>query len=421
MFQQLFSPEIRQGIFTAFHYVYLFLPIWLPIIFLILFFRAWVDYRRTRYWAGMGSLLLEMKLPKDIFKSPLAMEVVLNQLHQTADESNWYWKYWRGQTRSWFSLEIASFGGQVHFYIWTRKKYRNGIEAHLYSQYPGIEIHEVEDYTKKFEYVIGRDKMFACQWELSEVDPLPIGTYVDYGLDKDPKEEFKVDPLTSQLEFLGTLTEGQNLWIQIIVRAHKKEQLKVLPFGKMLEKFAIFEKVDTWKEEAKEEIEKIMKDLKPEGANFPRIPRKDEADKMAAIQRSVGKIGFDVSIRSMYFASKDIYDSIYLGGMLGGFKQYGSMGMNGFKSAGWHSTFSNPWKDWWKTSQDKLAQMVMDEYKLRRFFFSPFRGKWFYSKPFVLNAEELATIYHPVGASTATPTLERLPSRKSEAPANLPI
>lgn len=415
MLANFLSTEIGSNLLLALKYVYILMPIWLPAVFVIMAFNAWLYYKRSSYWAKMGSVLLEIKIPKEVFKSPLAMEVVLNQLHQTADESNWYFKYWKGQTRSWFSLEIVSTGGQIRFYIWARKKYQNGIEAHLYSQYPGIEVYEVEDYTKNFYFDPNKHQMFACQWELSEPDPLPIGTYVDYGMDKDPKEEYKVDPMTSQLEFLGTLTEGHNIWIQIIVRAHKKEKRKPGTW---------FEKTDAWKDQAKEEINKIIKQLKDdkEAAGFPRIPTKGEAEKIAALERSIGKIGFDVSIRSLYFADKEKYDSIYLGGLMGSFKQYGSMGLNGFKSAGWYSTFNNPWKDWMKPiKKEKLGVMVMEEYKFRRFFFSPYMDKWFYSKPFVLNAEELATIFHIPSSTAGTPTLERIPSKKAEAPSNLPL
>ena len=102
--------------------------IWLPLASLVACFKMWVNYRRERYWAGMGTVLLEVKLPKEIFKSPAAMEVVLGAMHQTADESNWWQKYWLGQTRSWFSLELISEGGNIRFFIWMRKKYKNSIE-----------------------------------------------------------------------------------------------------------------------------------------------------------------------------------------------------------------------------------------------------------------------------------------------------
>lgn len=415
-------PDILDGLVKAFKYIYWATPIWLPILFLTMLFNAWIYYRRAYYWnVKLGSCLLELKLPANVDKSPLAMELVLNQMHQPPDEGDWYWKYWRGQTRSWFSLEIVSFGGDIHFYVWTRKKYKPGMEAHFYSQYPGVEIYEVEDYTKDYVFDPEKHDMAACQWELTDPDPYPIATYVDYGLDKDPKEEQKVDPMTNFLEFAGSLPQGHNLWAQIIVRAHKKEQKRWAP---SLDKFQLFETYDSWKDEAKAEKNKILEELKAskEEGGFARIPSKGEAEKIAALERSVGKPGFDTTIRTIYFADKDKFNGFFLGGMLGSLKQYGSIGYNGFKGAGLSLSYKGRWfSDWWKPVKSKIHMIAMEEYKLRRFFFSPHMGKWFYSKPFVLNSEELATIFHLPGLVATTPGIPRVPSKKVEAPSNLPI
>ena len=40
---------------------------------------------------------------------------------------------------------------------------------------------------------------------------------------------------------------------------------------------------------------------------------------------------------------------------------------------------------------------------------------------FILNLEELATLYHFPGEVAATPTLPRIDSTKSSSPSNLPI
>lgn len=413
-------PDILNGLITAFKYVINSAFIWLPALFLTLLFNAWLYYRRAKYWEKLGSVLLEIKLPKEINKSPLAMEVVLGAMHQTADESNWYWKYWLGQTRSWFSLEIASFGGEIHFYIWARKKYRNSIEANIYAQYPGVEIYEVEDYTKNFYHDPNIFKIFATQWVLSKADAYPIKTYVDYGLDKDPKEELKVDPMATFMEFLGSLTAGHNIMFQILIRAHKKDRKKSRPWAEKIEKFEWSEEYDSWDDGAKKEIQKIVDSLKKEKEGFPRIPTKGEAEKIAALERSVSKFGFDVSIRSLYIAGKDEFSGSYLGGMLGAFKQFSSPELNGFKSSGLSGSFDFPWSKWW-FNRDKLEYIGLEEYKLRRFFFSPHEGKFYYSKPFILNTEELATIYHFPGKVAGAPTFERVPSKKSEAPSNLPI
>lgn len=376
-------------------------------------------YRRAAYWQKLGSLLLEIKLPKEIHKSPAAMEIILGAMHQTAGESDWYQKYWLGQTRPWFSLELVSIGGEIRFFIWMRKNYKNSIEHNLYSQYPGIEIYEVDDYTKNFYFNPEKHKLFCIQWELTGPDPLPIKTYVDYGLDKDPKEEYKIDPMSTSLEFLSTVTSDHNFWIQIIVRAHKKEKVVPLSWEKKIEKFAWSETIDDWKEEAKKQKEEILKSLKND--DNPRPPTKAEADKIAAIERSVSKISFDVSIRSLLFSEKEKFNGMYIGGAFGYFKQYASAEFNGFKPAGWHAALgSNPLTSWWKSDKD-FPYMALEEYKLRRFFFSPYQNKWFYSKPFVLNVEELATIYHFPGSTAGAPAFGRVPSKKSEAPSNLPV
>jgi len=62
---------------------------------------------------------------------------------------------------------------------------------------------------------------------------------------------------------------------------------------------------------------------------------------------------------------------------------------------------------------------LLDAYKRRSFFNVPY--KHLNGKPYILTVEELATIFHFPGATTTTPTLTRVPSKKAEAPANLPV
>jgi len=415
-------PEIISAFRLAFGYIYDYGPIWLPLAFIVSFFNAWVYFRRSAYWQKLGSVLLEIRLPREIFKSPAAMEIVLGAMHQTADESGWYWKYWKGQTRSWFSLEIASFGGDVHFYVWCRKKYQTSIENHIYSQYPGVEVHEVEDYTKSYYFDPNKHNLWACEWKLTMADPFPIKTYIDYGLNKDPKEEYKVDPLASMLEFLGSTTSGQSVWFQILIRAHVKDRSRPLPWSgakkTKLTEFKWSEDYDAWQEEAKEEIDKIIKKFRPEGGPV-RMPTEGEKSSIEALERSITKFPFDVGIRTIYIAEKEKYSATYIGGIIGSFKQFGSPGSNGFSPKGWLGYFDRPWKKWFR-SDEKLKPLVIEEYKLRRYFFSPYRSRYFYSKPFILNIEELATLFHLPGAVVGTPTLSRVPSKKSEAPSNLP-
>jgi hypothetical protein len=418
MLNYIFGEAFMQNLSLALKYAYPFFPFIILAIVVKLLFDNWVYYKRQAYWQSLGQVLLEIKLPKEVSKSPAAMEIFLTTLHQVADESGWYFKYWKGQTRGWFSLEIVSLGGEVHFYIWTRLKYRSNIEAQLYAQYPGVEVHEVPDYTLPYAYDPEKYKLYGTQWILGKPDAYPIKTYVDYGLDRDPKEEFKIDPIVSMLEFLGSVQKGHMIWIQIIVRAHKDEQRKPGTW---------FETTDAWKDSADAEIKKIVEKFRPEDKEKQsRQATEGEKDMIAALERSVSKFPFDTTIRSIYMAEKDIYNPMYLGGMLGIFKQFSSVNLNSFKSSGWSGVFDRPWKSefpfkLWYGDKEQLNKALVEEYKLRRFFFSPHGGKHYYSKPIVLNTEELATLFHFPGLVSTTPTLERVPSKKSEAPANLPV
>jgi hypothetical protein len=413
MLFEYIPSNLWDALALAFKYLYLAMPIWLPAIFISFLFKAWIYYTRQKFWKKEGSVLLEIKLPREISKSPAAMEVVLQAFHQTGGEGTWINRLWKGKTRSWFSLEIVSIGGKVKFFIWTKPGHRNFIESQMYSQYPGIEIYEVEDYTKQFYYNPEINGMYATEFKLTKPDPYPIKTYIDYGLDKDPKEEFKVDPMTPMLEFLGSQTSGHNIWVQILIRAHKKRRI--------MDVFS--EKEDSWTDETKSEVTKIIERYKPKDkTEYGRFPTKGETDLINSLERSILKFPFDCCIRAVYIADKDKFDATNIGGILGMVKQFSSAGdLNGFRPSGWLFDFDYPWQEW-LNDQEKLKALVLQEYKLRRFFYSPHQDKKYHSvKPFILNTEELATIFHFPGSVASTPTLEKIPSVKSKAPSNLPI
>ncbi|MDO8590545.1 MAG: hypothetical protein Q7R65_01045, partial [bacterium] len=141
----------QRTIFTVFDFtpffqvLYNYAPIWAPLLFGGLFFKYWMRYIRADFVQKAGSVLLEIKIPKETFKSPLAMEIFFTSLYQTGS-ATFSELYWKGKVRPWFSLELASIDGQVKFFIWTQTKWRNLIEAQIYAQYPTVEIHEAEDY-----------------------------------------------------------------------------------------------------------------------------------------------------------------------------------------------------------------------------------------------------------------------------------
>ncbi len=409
----MFAPYIalfsNPSFLLVFKILYYLAYVFVPVAGVLIIWDLWLIYRRTQFFQKQTYVLLEIKLPREIPKSPKAAEFFIAGMYQTVGEADWYEKYWKGQTRATFSLEIASIDGNVHFYIWTRSGARNQIEANIYSQFPGIEIYEVPDYTLPVGFDPDTTGMWASEFDLTKSDAYPIKTYVDYDLQENPDEEFKIDPITPLIEFLGSLGRGQNAWIQIILRAHKAEDKD--PDGGS-------KKVDLkWAKAAKKEIDDIIKKAKGDGDKPGRLLTKGETETIAALERSISKPGFDVGIRTIYIAPKDSFSPSNIGGIIGGITHFNSF-MNGFKpargpAAKWKYL---PWKDRNPNKIVREKQRLLDAYKRRAYFYRP------YKKPhFVLNAEELATMYHFPGGVSATPTFSRIESRKVEAPSNLPI
>jgi hypothetical protein len=403
-----FSPIIERS-FPFFIYIW---PIWLPIILLILFFRYWLFYVRYYAIAKEGSVLLELKLPQETDKTPLAMEIFLTALYQTGG-ATMYEAFWEGKGKPWFSLELVSLGGKVKFFIWAPKKFKNLIESQLYAQYPTIEIYESKDYAAAFNYDPNVHSIWGTYFKLTEKDVYPIKTYVDYGMDKPgAKEEFKIDPMAAVLEYLGSIGPREQVWIQILIQAHTKEGIK---HGRLKKK-------DDWKKDIDAEIEYIKKSsqvlLSNGSYSFPN-PTPGQIEKIKALERSRDKFPFDTAIRGFYLAEQSSFNPINITGLIGSFRQYNSNNLNGFK-LGWFTDFDYPgFEDFARKRRTYIEEEFLNAYKRRSFFHPPY--KYFHGRPMILMTEELATIYHFPGSVVSTPTLERILFKKAEPPDNLPI
>lgn len=389
-------------------------PVWLPVFLVVTFSHVWIRYRRARFIAAQDTILLEIKIPRDIDKSPRAMELVFSGLHIAYGETTFIDRWIDGGVRPWFSCELVSDGGRIHFYIWTRRKIKEIIEAQIYAQYPSVEIYEVDDYATTMRYDPSKHNAWGCDFALIAKDPYPLKTYIDYELDQDPKEEYKVDPIAHLFEFLSTVKPGEQVWYQILIRVNKDTRTKA---------GAWFEKENRWKGEAGDEIARIKKAATPmirdsEGHERPGFMSLTpmQTDQIKAIERSVGKQGFDTGIRAVYIAEKDVFRGVIYAGMIGVFRQFGSSHFNGLKATRWMSVFDYPWQDFRGMLKARTKRRVIDAYRRRSWFHPPYQTPYY-----IMTTEELATIYHFPSRGIQAPGLDRIPARKFEAPPNLPI
>lgn len=389
-----------------------FVPYVLPVFLGIGAWKLWRLYIRSYYLSKQNWILLEIRLPREIYRSPAAFEVVANVFYQTY-EGTWFARLTKGITRTWFSLELVSIDGEIHFFIWCSSFFKNLIESQIYAQYPDVEIYEVPDYTTALHY--DNDQTLTIrgvEYGLAQPDPYPIKTYIDFGLEKaETKEQFKVDPFNQAIEFLGSASPGEQVWIQILVQP-PRERFRVK--GKWFKK-------EDWKVEAKAEIEKIVEGAKkrsgarPEGGPVFIQLTPGEQDTIKAIERSIGSVGFDCGIRVIYLARSEIFHFNKFVGAVGVFKPYSSPGLNSFKVV-WDSSINFPWQDYHKIRELHKKRTILAAYRRRSWFYPPYKRR-----PFVLSAPELATIYHFPGGVVTTPTLERIPSKRAQPPAGLPV
>lgn len=405
----------------SFDFMLFALPIVIPIFLIWRIILNFTDYKRQNYWNSLEYILLEIIPPAEVKKTPAAMELFLVSLHQTSGESTWIKKYILGKTRAWFSLEIVSLGGEVHFYIWTRVGFRRFIESQIFAQYPNIEIKESEDYAQIFDFDPAVNDVWGAEFMLKEPDPFPIKTYVDYLLDMEDKEESQVDPITPMLELMSSLNPGEYMWFQFIIRAHKTED-------KHPEKW--FGKTDAWKDSAKVEVEKIRAEslsrMDPKSGENIVVTTSNQTEgqrkRIGALERSVSKLAFDVGIRALYLADHDNFDEINRPILLASMKQFNSNDLNSFE-VGHITDFDYPWQDFKDIRLNKLKYEILEMYKDRKYFFTNTPGLIFEKarKSIVLNTEELATIFHFPGKVSEAPSLRRVESRKVGPPPNLPI
>lgn len=415
-FSWLPANPVEAGLFSSFFFA--LMPFVLAALLGKIFWSTWLEYLYQKSYWSTEHCLVEIRLPDEITKTPFAAELFMRSLYDIGEIDTQFDIWLHGKSSPWYSLEIVSTEGVVKFYVWTRRRYKVLIESQLYAHYPNVQVIEVPDYTLKVPYDPAVIDIWGIEQRLQLPDPYPITTYIEMKLDKaEVEEEYKHDPLSATLEFFGTMKEGEHAWMQIIMRAHtgcpwsgeyQDKDGHHLHHNLKLEKWVPYE-VD--------KITDRVTDPETGRVNAAALTE-GEKDNIAAMQRKPGKQVFDVGIRSLYVSRKDKTDGTKRPGFPTTFRQFehGSEGRgNGFKPIFVLGPFLYPWQDFMGMRKASLKRKLYDAYVQRQYFYPPFKHRHV-----ALNVEELASVWHLPGRVARTPTLERMTSRRGEAPANLP-
>lgn len=402
-----------------------------------MFREFWMVKIVTGYVNSIKWMMLEIKIPRENAKSIRSMEQVFATVYTIYSFGLRPWeRFVEGKVESWVSFEITGDETGIHFYVYTPEKHRNLIETAFFSQYPDVELHEVEDYTKSMPKILPNNEyeIFASDIILAKDDAYPIRTYVDFEDLKVEEESDKIDPVSIITETISKLKPGEKVWLQVIVRpadsewakkatqvideeaGRKQKAKKMSPTasgGEFLGNLARAPiELPTWSNAPKQE------------QTF-RFYTPGETEKLKAMSRKASKRAFDTIIRFVYIDKKDEYTGENVESVLGAMQQYATLDMNFFKPN--RDTFtkkSTVSKYFWRRKKLLVKRKLkMYQAYINREIPQPHIPKIFRLKlkTCILNIEELASIYHPPTISVRAPKLRPAQFKKGEPPVDLPI
>ncbi len=407
----------------------------MPIPLTYIALHLWHHYRQERFIMGIKWVLLEVHVPREVIKSPAAMELILSNAFYHKSGKGFWEQYVQGAPWFWFSLEMASIDGKVHFFIRTPTRIRDLVETQIYAQYPQAKVVEAEDYTLHVpQYKKDGDwSIWGCEFTKLKPDFLPIRTYRDMEeMDSGTKEEYKIDPITPVIEFLGSLPRGQQMWIQIVIRQSIKKYHSHKT-GKHVDFYdATFEYIEHM--------------LLP----YTRFQKNDNGDTIGADMRTpeplknkvkvmvenASLIHFDCGIRIMTLSDNRLctdeqFQNLRRASRLV-FRQYAQPDINELNRIN-STQFDAPWSDPTGLALTKYKKRSLNFFRMRTFFHPPLQYSFKYPavikaffpsgspEIFVMSTRELATIFHFPGMVSETPSFKRIESKIAKPPANLPL
>lgn len=374
---------------SIFSWLYTFLTqwyIWLPIV-VVLGYLTFRNYRRLKHISKHNDhSLLILEIPRANDKKELAAEQMFASLHGILRDKKEL--ALEGGLQEHISFEFAAINKQIRFYVWVPTHLKNFVEGQIYAQYPTVQIHEAdEDYTQR---EVTMPVFYSAELSLTDNDMLPIKTF----------QSFEVDPLAGITATLAKLEEvGEEMWIQVITRPiaddwHRRAARYVTSVknGRAFSSSGdVFGTIGLYLVRGLAALWKPPEE-KP-GSGAKELSERDKT-RVSEVEKKSTKLGYQVKIRVAYLGNDQHTARLRMQAIVGTFKQYNSTNLNGFRIQ--KPTFS----------RDELAA---------------FRARFFIDRGFILNIEELASVYHLPHTNVETPSIVWASSKTAEPPAKLPV
>lgn len=364
--------------------------VWLPAV-LILGYLTWRNYQRIDAVRSIESTLLVLEIPKTNDKPETAAEQLFASLHGILRDKEELKQ--AGGIQEHLSFEIASVSGQIRFYVWVPTALRSFVEGQIYAQYPTVQIHEAdEDYVA---HERNHTVIYTSEITLTDSEFLPIKSF----------QNFEVDPLAGITGTLAKLeTTGEEIWVQVLVRPtpdnwHKAADswIKTVKNGGSGSPFAFL--TDGKGFDAKWFFGLLEAFWKPPeqgmgGTTAPKELSERNKTRIAEAEKKATKLGYQVKIRLAYLGESPTNAKLQMQAIVGTFKQFNSTNLNGFKVSG-----------------PSFHKEDLEKY----------RARLFVDKGYILNIEELASVFHLPHTNVETPNIVWASTKTAEPPAKLPV
>ena len=421
--------------FFSFFYLYL-KSIWfvvLPLALWPMFKSFWVDVIRINYnithrkWT-----FLEIKIPFFQEKTPYSLEQVFTSLHGIYVKGKPNKRYLEGYTPSWYIFELVANNHELRYFIRIEKRYKNYIESRFYSQYPEIEIKETKDPLSLLPYYIPNKDydFFGTEFKLANKNPYPLRTYPEFEKGNLETEQ-KIDPITLLSEAAGEFSEDEWLVIQIFSRPVPGDEDEEFSFNWVKEGQKIINEILKKKEEKEEGIldevieftinllkavfsPPTFKSKKKESESPMTLFMLDPIQRLQVekITEKTSKVGFQCGIRTAYFAKREIFEKLAgsrIPLIYSIFKSFQNTHLNSLVDVKEVRT-----RAYYYFVERREFQKKRNLNYYLRYFFWP-------KEKFILNSEELTSIFHFPRTRIVETGIERLGFKKMPPPSNLPF
>jgi hypothetical protein len=327
----------------------------------------------------LHSTLLLVEIPRTNDKNELSAEQMFASLHGILRGRKDLREYKEHQEH--IGFEIISVGRKIQFYVWTPTALKTFVEGQVYAQYTDAQIIELDPDHDYSHAIPSNYHVKVTEVGLIDDQTLPIKTF----------PTFDVDPLAAITATLAKLdSNDEMLGMQILARPiddnwHRAAQQKIsaIEGRKKILSLQFWAQMSRSLWQPPEETSDIKNEISDR-----------DKTRIKAIEEKSQKLGYHVKIRLLYACpqSMESVSRLKFQALLGALKQFNTTNLNGFKQLTKKSTS-----------------------------FEQFKDRDFSDRGFILNIEELASLYHLPHSNVETPNIVWARSRTGEPPSNLTV